>query len=110
MNVKDAEAIKHATAIKEYCCGRINCQGCVFGETDGSCDLGNDLGKNLPVDWELPTMKTYKEDFLEKFPEAHFEPEYICRLHIYPHSGTHPSCNDGNCELCWNKVFSEGGK
>ena len=39
MNVKDAEAIKHATAIKEYCCGRINCQGCVFGERDGSCDL-----------------------------------------------------------------------
>ena len=55
-------------------------------------------------------MKTYKEDFLEKFPEAHFDPEYICRLHIYPHSGTHPSCNDRNCELCWNKVFSEGGK
>ena len=43
MNVKDAEAIKHATAIKEYCCECINCQGCVFGERDGSCDLNKNF-------------------------------------------------------------------
>ena len=68
MNVKDTEAIKHAKAIKEYCCERINCQGCVFGERDGSCDLN----KKLPVDWELPTIKTYKEDFFGKVSGSSF--------------------------------------
>lgn len=58
MNVKDAGAIKHATAIKEYCGGRINCQDCVFGERDGSCDLE----KSLPVDESIRQDDTAEHD------------------------------------------------
>lgn len=106
MNVKDAEAIKHATAVKEYCCECINCQGCVFGERDGSCYLE----KSLPVDWELPTMKTYKEDFLEKFPSVKFDAYSVCCKYIYPNcKGVRDCDEDGACEVCWNKAYIEGG-
>ena len=107
MNVKDAEAIKHAMAIKDYCCECTDCQKCVFSAKNGSsCDLE----KSLAADWELPHMKTYKEDFLEKFPTVKFDAFNVCCKYLYPNSEGVRDCDeDGACEVCWNKAYIEGG-
>lgn len=84
MNVKDAEAIKHAIAIKDYCCERTDCQNCVFVAKNGLCNLE----KSLAVDWELPHMKTYKDDFLEKFPTVKFDAILLLHHEIKDWQGT----------------------
>lgn len=107
MDKKDLEAIKHALAIKDYCGDHVHCHECVFGtERNGSCDLA----KNLAADWELPMVKTYKEDFLEKFPAVTFDAESVCRRYLYPDSDGHQDCDeDLACEFCWDKTYVEGG-
>ena len=106
MNVKDVEAIEHAAAIKEYCCEHTSCQNCVFSARNGSCDLEN----SIAADWELPHIKTYKEDFLEKFPSVKFDALSVCCKYLYPNSKGARDCDkDGACEVCWNNVLIEGG-
>lgn len=58
------------------------------------------------------TRKTYKEDFLEKFPEVQmrFDEEHTmsrpvgCRMNIY---GIEGPCTGRNCFSCWNEVMEE---
>lgn len=111
MKKKDIEAIEHAKAIREYCHECNDCHSCVFrtGNISGNfiedtCMFEDD---SIPEDWELPIAKTYRQDFLEKFPNANFNADCICRIYVYPDSGKHPNCNNGKCKQCWNEAYIE---
>ena len=90
----------------EYECG-----DCLFlCEIDGSCYRGDltefpEEAVEIVEQWskEHP-IKTYKDDFLEKFPNAVIA-ENICRYHVYKTGG----CDGftGDCELCWNEPMEE---
>lgn len=109
MTKEDIEAIKYVKAIREYCHECNDCRSCVFrtGNISGNfiedtCMFEDD---RIPEDWELPIVKTYRQDFLEKFPNANFNADCICRIYVYPDSGKHPNCNNGECEQCWNEAY-----
>lgn len=61
-----------------------------------------------PDDWELPKFKTYKEDFLEKFPNTFMwagTPTF-CREVIY--SGRISCDSDSSsCRECWNEIMED---
>lgn len=106
MNKIDIEAVKHAKAIREYCHERNDCCSCVFrtGNISGNfiedtCMFADD---RIPEDWELPIVRTYKQDFLEKFPRANFETSNLCRKMIY--GGEHDCCGV-TCQECWNEAY-----
>lgn len=106
MTKKDIEAIEHAKAIREYCHECNDCHSCVFrtGNISGNfiedtCMFEDD---SIPEDWELPIVKTYKQDFLEKFPRANFETSNLCRKMIY---GEEHDCSRMTCEECWNEAY-----
>lgn len=52
-------------------------------------------------------VKTYKDDFYEKFPKA---PKYegkhpdVCRIHLY---GGECNYSIYKCEACWNQPYEE---
>lgn len=110
MTKKDIEAIEHVEAIREYCYKCNDCRSCVFltGNISGNfiedtCMFEDD---RIPEDWELPIVQTYKQDFLEKFPNAKFDATCICRNNVYPNAGKHPNCNAvGTCEKCWDEAY-----
>ena len=101
MDKRDIAVIESAKNIREYCGEHRHCAGCVFCIDGTSCILNNPF-----VDaWELPKLKTYKQDFLDKFPDADFNADCICRKYVYPNSGEHPNCNNDKCEQCWNEAY-----
>ena len=73
----------------------------------GGCLLLDDNCR-FPADWNIPEVKTYKQDFLDKFPDADFNADCICRKYVYPNSGEHTNCNNDKCEKCWDKTYIEG--
>lgn len=108
MTKRDIEAIKHVEAIREYCHECNECRSCVFRTENISenfiedvCMFGDDRS---PEDWEAPIVKTYKQDFLEKFPNANFESSNICRKMIY---GEEHDCCGTTCQECWNESYIE---
>ena len=111
MTKKDIEAIEHAKAIREYCHECNDCRSCVFRTGNISGNFIEDMcmfeDNRVPENWELPIVKTYKQDFLEKFPNANFNADCICRKYVYPNSGEPPNCNNDKCEQCWNKAYIE---
>lgn len=104
MTKRDMSATESAKDIKKYCGEHVKCTGCALWADDCACILEADLA----ADWELPTVKTYKQDFLDKFPDADFNADCICRKYVYPNSGEHPNCNNDKCEQCWDKTYIEG--
>ncbi len=100
MTKREIKVIKCAKTISNYCDECDNCTGCIFRTDDLSCTLDT----SLPVGWELPVTKTYKQDFLEKFPNAHFETYEICRKMVY---GEIHDCCGKTCQECWDEVFIE---
>lgn len=110
MTKKDIEAIKHVEAIREYCHECNDCRSCVFrtGNISGNfienaCMFEDD---KAPEDWDLPIVKTYKQDFLEKFPKTDFDADCICRKYLYPDSEKYSDCDGcGTCENCWNEAY-----
>lgn len=101
MNKEDIAVIESAKAIRNYCDCQ-SCEECVFHLMDEDCIL--DLGS--PNCWNVPTVKTYKEDFLEKFPKTDFDADCICRKYLYPDSEKYSDCDGcGTCENCWNEAY-----
>ena len=100
MTERDISVIKSAKDIKKYCDARVKCTGCVMWSDDGECVLEN----GLAADWELPAVKTYKDDFLSKFPNANFETSNLCRKMIY---GEEHDCFGATCQECWNEPYIE---
>ena len=99
MTKRDIAVIESAEDVKKYCREHGDCKNCVFRST-GDCIF--DL--NSPNKWEIPEPKTYKQDFLSKFPNANFETSNICRKMVY---GEEHDCRGITCEECWDEVFME---
>ena len=100
MTKRDIEVIESAKDVRKYCGEYEQCVGCVLRANNGSCILEG----RLPEDWELPTVKTYKEDFLSKFPNANFESGNLCRKMVY---GEEHDCRGMTCQECWNEAYIE---
>ena len=109
MTKREIEVIEHVNAIVEYCKSHGSCgEHCIFHSSDRFHEDICTFDMTPPCDWEPPEIKTYKEDFMEKFPNAKFEADSICRNCVYPNAGKHPNCNlCGSCEECWNEVCME---
>ena len=100
----DAELIAAAKMLFEHCNKRAvndGCAGCPFDNviSDRYCGLGAPCD-----DWCLPHLKTRKELFLEKFPDARIDKNGIpesCAKNL----GLVSDCEafvDGSCTACWN--------
>lgn len=93
------------------CKERGTCSGCPIDEHNLRCGC-RDISKSelkeiieIIEQWSKENpAKTYKDDFLEKFPNAVIA-ENICRYHVYKTGG----CDrfTGDCELCWNEPIEE---
>lgn len=100
MTKRDIAVIESAKDIRKYCDEHRHCRDCIFYSTDSLCRF-NLCNPNM---WELPKLKTYKQDFLEKFPNANFETSNICRKMVY---GEEHDCRGKTCQECWDEVFME---
>lgn len=93
--------ITHETTLyelQEYCRDNKNCDTCCLKDDDYVCRFAG----NSPNVWNITKPKTYKEDFLEKFPNAGLP----CRVLVY--FGTNGDCTHNfNCEECWNETMKE---
>lgn len=100
MTKRDIAVVESAKDVSKYCCEHENCARCVFCVDGNSCIFNNPF-----VDaWRLPELKTYKQDFLEKFPNANFKTSNICRKMIY---GEEHDCRGMTCQECWDEVYME---
>lgn len=97
--------ITHKTTlyqIQEECKKNDACKECGFHRENGNGCL---FGNAYPGEWDIQKPKTYKEDFLEKFPnaiiDAHGAPK-VCRDFIY---GYRYCINC--CVVCWNEFMQE---
>ena len=68
-----------------------------YNNIDQAIDIVSEWSKAHP-------RKTYKDDFLEKFPKAKIEEADfpICRIRVYG-----GSCNSVLCTDCWNKPMEQ---
>lgn len=96
--------------LKRMCAANTHCgltcelypAGCsgIYDLPDNADEIIDEWVKEHP-------LKTYAQDFLEKFPNAmksnNGQPMY-CRANIY---GDKPECHMGGCEECWNTVMEE---
>lgn len=98
MTKRDIAVIESAKNIRKYCGEHVKCTGCALWADNCTCILEN----SLAADWELPELKTYKQDFLSKFPNANFESSNICRKMVY---GEEHDCRGKTCQECWNEAY-----
>lgn len=96
--------ITHKTTLyelQEYC-KKNSCKTCELCE-------GYNMCRYAPNDWNIPTPKTYKEDFLEKFPNAVIndcDTLAACRALIYD-GAVYCTNRELNCDKCWNEIMEE---
>jgi len=104
--------------LHRMCSSREDCAGCPI--EDVSADCGTFLGvtkDDMPkinqaiLKWckENP-VKTYKEDFLEKFPLTRLTCDNIpsfCRKEVYNFDGSFHCDGTLKCYQCWNKSMEE---
>ena len=105
------DAVKFLKTKNRMCKTKVLCKNCPLDAYKSECDTIDvedfKLIKIVSIieqwDKENPA-KTYKDDFLEKFPKAVIA-ENICRYHVYKTGG----CDGftGDCELCWNEPIEE---
>ena len=97
--------ITHETTLydlQEYCREQRDCNVCSLRRIGGQTCYVNDY---QPVEWDIPKPKTYKEDFLEKFPNARMDcgVPIACKRTVY---GGEP-CYVLQCSECWNEIMEE---
>ena len=103
------DAVKFIMTKERMCEARETCTGCPIDGHNFRCDCRDvsksELEKMIEIveQWskEHP-VKTYKDDFLEKFPNAdRYETGHPmnCRNGIYGLG----SCASDSCEDCWNE-------
>ena len=92
-------------------CGDINCEGCAFykADTNRCLDLNGEVEEivNAIEKWsaEHPS-KTYKQDFLEKYPNAKmYDNDYpvACLGNLGYKQIPESYCIDASCKDCWNR-------
>lgn len=107
MTKEDIEAIEHAKIISEYCGNKARCDNnCPL--FCGGCLLLDDNCR-FPSDWSIPNFKTYKQEFLEKFPKANVET--ICRADVFGNiencQEVHDDTTKAICAACWDEMHIE---
>lgn len=105
--------LKERARMTEKC--QINCRDCPFYyPSNAYCSLFEDKYPEKSIEivqkWsdEHP-LKTYKDDFFEKFPNARKREDGIpdiCYKKIYGIKYRYGECDNG-CAECWNEVMPE---
>ena len=95
--------ITHKTTLyelQEYC-KENSCDTCELCEGYDMCRYNG----FSPDDWNVPKLKTYKDDFLEKFPNAKNECgiPIACKRTVYGGE----ACYVSQCSECWNEIMEE---
>lgn len=105
------DAMKFIMTKNRMCKENMACKGCPLSEHKFPCNFASINSSELKEMMEIVEQwgkehpqKTYKDDFLEKFPKAEV-PNMVCRYHVYK-TGV---CDEftGDCELCWNMPIEE---
>lgn len=101
--------------LKEHCEKTGPCSECKFDIKDIN-KFWKCIFRNIsPSEYELYTPKTYKEDFLEKFPNAvlstyEHRPQ-ACVGPLYGEKHRPPDCEkfmkQYSCVDCWNRIMPE---
>lgn len=98
--------------LKRMCSTIKGCESCPLDAGNPYCpDFKNiDKANETVLKWcEEHPQKTYKDDFLEKFPNATVGSDNhagACRKWIY---GKEEVCR-GFCTDCWNEVYSNASE
>ena len=103
------DAMKFIMTKNRMCKENVACKGCPLSEHKFPCNFASINSSELKEMIEIVEQwgkehpqKTYKDDFLEKFPNAdRYETGHPmnCRNGIYGLG----SCTSDSCEDCWNK-------
>lgn len=117
MNTERKATIYDLTRLKKaYCKGQVDCDACPLSSFNNkigkSCQdfikYRTDEASEIILKWvaEHP-QKTYKQDFLEKFPNCLIHSDgspFACRDKIYKNH----ICNTHKpCKKCWNEVMPD---
>ncbi len=97
--------ITHETTLyelQEFFKRKVGCHECELSAAEiASCIFNEDT----PSCWAISKPKTYKEDFLEKFPNSVLALEIygeLCVKYIY---ALKIDCAGSNCKKCWTMVM-----
>lgn len=103
--------ITHKTTLyelQEFCKRKVGCHECELSAAEiASCIFNEDA----PSGWAISKPKTYKEDFLEKFPNSVLALEVygeLCVKNIYADADSDFIGSD--CEECWNQIMKGENK
>jgi hypothetical protein len=94
--------------LKRMCDTYENCSGCPFGDTCCGVSVSAlpDNADGIVDKWvEEHPIKTYMQDFFEKFPNAPKDVDgapKICPEQIYPEIDLKHRCYE-KCSKCWNR-------
>lgn len=97
--------------LKRMCKSYDDCLKCKCYNEYGGCRVCflPDNADEIVYEWvKEHSVKTYAQDFFEKFPNAHKvnnRPGFCLAL-IY---GDEFECIDGGCDECWNQEMKENG-
>lgn len=105
------DTLLFAREYRRMCNDFENCEDC--GLCGHNCDFreinnNEDAERILKcVQWwhDEHTLKTYAQDFREKFPNCTWwdYPRGVCKNRVYRNKGT---CDcDGGCKDCWNELM-----
>lgn len=113
MTERKATIYDYARLKKTLCDTGNNCYGCPLGiYNNGEKVICNQLitkytdkANKIILEWcDENSQRTYKDDFLEKFPNIKMYSGFpiVCRNYIY---SIEKKCRDGNCVNCWNETM-----
>ena len=93
--------------LKRMCEFHSYCSKCELNELFNSCGarfLPDNVDEIIDKWVKEHPLKTYMQDFYEKFPNAYKENDRptVCRTHIY---GEEPNCFKIDCKECWNQFM-----
>lgn len=97
--------ITHETTLydlQEFCKRKVECYECELSDAEiASCIFNEDV----PSGWAISKPKTYKEDFLEKFPNSVLALEVYGELCVRDIYALNIDCARSNCKKCWNLIM-----
>lgn len=93
--------------LKRMCDFHSYCSKCELFDPSHSCEvcfLPDNIDEIVDKWVKEHPLKTYMQDFYEKFPNAYKENDRptVCRAHIY---GEEPNCFKIDCKECWNQFM-----
>lgn len=90
--------------LKRMCEYYSDCEECPLYISCSRPDSFSDNTDEIVDEWvkEHP-VKTYMQDFFEKFPNAHKDVDGTPKLCIKSLYGDEFECPEGGCKKCWNQ-------